>query len=105
TPHSSRGDVFQRRAFLLILVVITIGFLYVVRHFLLTLFLAAVFTGLSHPLYDWFTRKIKYRPAAAVLTLLVLVLCLVLPIAAVIMVAYQQAWVFFQTFDYQVLPA
>jgi predicted PurR-regulated permease PerM len=104
TPQSPRSDAFQRKAFLLILVIISIGFLYVVRHFLLTLFLAAVFTGLSHPLYEKFTRKVKYRPAAAGLTLLVLVLCLVLPIAAVIMVAYQQAWTFFQTFDYQVLP-
>jgi predicted PurR-regulated permease PerM len=86
------------------LAVISVGFLYVVRHFLLTLFLAAVFTGLSHPLYDFLTRKLRSRPAAAGITLLILLLGLVLPIAAVIMVAYQQAWTFFQAFDYTILP-
>ena len=99
-----RESSFQRKAFLLVLAVISLGFLYVVRHFLLTLFLAAVFTGLSYPVYAYLARKVRYRPAAAGLTLLALVLCLVLPIAAVVMVAYQQAWLFFQTFDYQVLP-
>lgn len=100
-PHR---NAFQRRAFLLALTLVSLGFLFMVRHFLLTLFLAAVFTGLSHPLYDRIARVVRSRPIAAGLTLVVLVLCLVLPIAAVIMVAYQQAWTFFQTFDYKILP-
>src|SRR5690606_41684224 len=87
-PHARRHrsplheSSFQRKAFLLVLAVISLGFLYVVRHFLLTLFLAAVFTGLSYPVFEYLARKVRYRPAAAGLTLLVLVLCLVLPIAA-----------------------
>jgi predicted PurR-regulated permease PerM len=99
-PH----DSFQRRAFLLALTVISLGFLYMVRHFLLTLFMAAVFTGLAWPLYEWLLRKVKRPMAASLITVLVLVLVVILPIIAVIMVAYQEAWTFFQNYDYKSLP-
>jgi predicted PurR-regulated permease PerM len=109
-PHSKGPfeeapvDVFQRRAFLILLALISVGFLYVVRYFLLTLFMAAVFTGLSYPLYQFMLRHLRRPAVASAATLLTLILLLILPIAAVIMVAYQQAFVFFQTFDFQSLP-
>lgn len=100
-PHHSS---FQRTAFLLILGLITLGFVFMIRHFLLTLFLAGVFAGLSYPLYLFLSRKMKRRIPASLTTLLILLLVLVLPATAVIIIAYQQAWVFFTGVDYQSLP-
>jgi predicted PurR-regulated permease PerM len=86
--HSSP---FQRKAFLVILAVISVGFLYMVRHFLLTVFLAAVFAGMAHPVYAWLARKLGSRPAGAGVTLLLLVLLFLLPVGAIAFAAYQQA--------------
>lgn len=86
-----RNGSFQRRAFLLILAVITVGFLYMVRHFLLTLFLAAVFAGMANPLFEWLARRIRNRAAAASLTLVLLVLVFLLPVGGIAFAAYQQA--------------
>src|SRR5688572_24885904 len=52
TGHHMTGDRF-RRAFLLILVVaISIAFIAMLRPFLLTILMAAIFAGLAYPLYQ-----------------------------------------------------
>ncbi len=93
-PHHS---AFQRKTFLIALTVITVGFLYVIRDFVLILFLAAVFAGLSNPLFVWLTRKFRYRTVAAAATILLILIVLVLPLAAIITAAYQQAADFIST--------
>ncbi len=98
-------DAFQKKAFLILLILISIGFLFMVRYFLLTLFMAAVFTGLSYPLYKFFLKKLHKPVLASTMTLLCIILVVIIPIGAVIMVAYKQAFVFFQTFDFQSLPS
>jgi predicted PurR-regulated permease PerM len=90
-PPSSHHTAFQRKTFLIALAVITAGFLYVVREFVLILFLAAVFTGLSNPLFEWFARKFRYRAVAAAATIILIFLTIVIPLAAIITAAYQQA--------------
>ena len=46
-----------RQTFLLLLVAaISIAFVAMIRAFLLTILLAAIFTGLSYPMYRWFLR-------------------------------------------------
>jgi predicted PurR-regulated permease PerM len=86
----TRYDRFQRVTFVLMLAAITFGFLIMVRQFLVTLFLAAVFTGLLFPLFNWFTRKLHSKAVAALVTLLLLLILLVLPVAGITMAAYQQ---------------
>ena len=75
-----------RQAFLLVLVaVISIGFVAMIREFLLTILLAAIFTGLSYPMYEWLVRRFNGRAAlAAIGTLLVLVTLVVAPLLAVL---------------------
>jgi predicted PurR-regulated permease PerM len=90
-PPTSHHSSFQRKTFLLALAVISAGFLYVVRDFVLILFLAAVFTGLSYPLFEWFSRKFRYRAVAAAATILLILVVIVIPLAAIITAAYQQA--------------
>ncbi len=72
SPDATPGALQFRRAFLLVLVLgISVLFLLVVRTFLLTVLLAAVFAGLAYPLYRWLLvhmtaamRKPPLRPTA-----------------------------------------
>jgi predicted PurR-regulated permease PerM len=82
-----------RRAFLLGLVfAITLAFLALIRDFLLTIFLAAIFAGLFHPLY---TRLLKLlggrRPLASVLTLVFALLLVVGPLVTIVGLFVNQA--------------
>ncbi len=72
-------------AFLLVLVVfITAIFLDVIRYFLMTILLAAIFSALAQPLFNQLTRLFRGRkgPASAV-TLLILVILVVVPLSLV----------------------
>jgi predicted PurR-regulated permease PerM len=88
---TKRFDRFQRLTFLLMLALVSIGFVVMVRQFLVTLFLAAVFTGLTWPLFMWLSAKLHNRVAGALVTLLLLLVVLVLPLAGIATAAYQQA--------------
>jgi predicted PurR-regulated permease PerM len=75
-----------RQAFLLLLVAaISIAFVAMIRAFLLTILLAAIFAGLSYPMYGWFLRTFRNRSAiAAIATLLVLLTVVIGPLFAVL---------------------
>src|SRR5690606_9036938 len=104
TSSTPSHDTFQRASFLIILGLVTVGFVLMVNYFLLTLFMAAVFTGLSYKDYLLFLREVKQPPLAALTTLTLLPDIVVLPTLAVIVAAYQQAFVFFQKFNSESLP-
>jgi predicted PurR-regulated permease PerM len=82
-----------RRVFLLVLVfAITVAFLALIRDFLLTIFLAAIFAGLFHPLYARLLRILGGRRVlASVLTLLVALLLVVGPLVTVVGIVVNQA--------------
>jgi predicted PurR-regulated permease PerM len=68
-----------RQAFLLLLVTaISVAFVAMVRPFLLTILLAAIFTGLSYPVYQWLLCRFRGRRALAAIATLVLLLTLVI---------------------------
>ena len=75
-----------RQAFLLLLVTaISAAFVAMIRAFLLTILLAAIFTGLSYPLYQWILGRMRGRkPLAAVSTLLLLLVLVMAPLLAVL---------------------
>lgn len=104
TTTPAPKDTFQRASFLVILALVTVGFVLMVNYFLLTLFMAAVFTGLTYKYYLFFLKRVKKPALAALITLFLLLIVVVLPIMAVVMAAYQQAFVFFQNFNYESLP-
>jgi predicted PurR-regulated permease PerM len=82
-----------RRAFLLALVVgISIAFLWMLRSFLMTILLAATFSGFVYPLYARITAWLRGRRyAASGLTLLIVVLGFILPLIAIFSVVLNQA--------------
>ena len=54
-------DARFRKGFLLALVVaITAAFVFVIRDFLMTIFVAAIFSGLAHPLYSAAAEGIRW---------------------------------------------
>ena len=75
-----------RNAFLLLLVVaISFAFFAMIRGFVVTILLAAIFTGLSYPLYQWLLARFGGRRGLAALVSLVLLLTLVIaPLLAVL---------------------
>jgi predicted PurR-regulated permease PerM len=75
-----------RQAFLLLLVVaVSAAFVAMIRRFLLTILLAAIFTGLSYPVYRWLLGRLGNRPAlAAIATLASLLVLVMVPLLAVL---------------------
>jgi predicted PurR-regulated permease PerM len=99
-PRSQgKNGIFQKASFLLYLLAVSAAFLYMLRDFLMPIFMAAVFTGLTYPIYFWLLMKTNNKIIAALITLIGLLLVLVLPLIAVGFVAYQEAVHFFTSLD------
>jgi predicted PurR-regulated permease PerM len=74
-----------RQAFLLLLVTaISVAFVAMIRAFIVTILLAAIFTGLSHPLYKWLLARLGRPALAAVATLALLLGLVIAPLLAVL---------------------
>ncbi len=82
-----------RRVFLLVLVVgISIAFLWILRSFLMTILLAATFSGFVYPLYARLVTRFRGRRyAASGATLLIVVLLVILPLIGIFSVVINQA--------------
>ena len=82
-----------RQTFLVLLVAaISITFVMMVRAFLLTILLAAIFTGLTYPLFARLARRLGGRSGlAAIVTILVLVTLVVAPLLAVLAAGANEA--------------
>ena len=82
-----------RQAFLLLLVTaISAAFVAMIRVFLLTIVLAAIFAGLSYPLYEWILARVGGGKAVAAIATLLLLLALVMaPLLAVLGAGATQA--------------
>ena len=82
-----------RKAFLLVLVAsITVAFVAMLRTFLLTILVAAIFSGLAYPLYARLLGVVRgHRPIASALTLLLVTGLVVGPLFAIAGVVVSQA--------------
>ena len=82
-----------RQVFLLLLVTaISVAFVAMIRTFLLTILLAAIFTGLSYPVYQWLLGRFRGRPAlTAIATLLLLLTLVIAPLLVVLGAAANEA--------------
>lgn len=85
-------DRFQKIFLLLLVIAVTALFGRMLKSFLMSILLAAVFAGLAHPVYRRLLRRLRGRRAlAALVTLALLVLLIVLPLGAVLGVVAAQA--------------
>ncbi len=73
-PDAPPGALRFQQAFLLVLALgISVLFFMVIRRFLVTILLAAVFAGLAYPLFRWLQERTGSRRAGALTLVLVLV--------------------------------
>lgn len=77
-----RSLIFSRVSFVLILLGITVLFAFLVRRFVMPTLLAAITSALFAPLYRWMESRTKTPRVAASLTMVVVLLVFVIPIAA-----------------------
>ncbi|MCZ6916324.1 MAG: AI-2E family transporter [Gemmatimonadetes bacterium] len=97
TVHAMTHTTFDadrfRNAFLLLLVAgISVIFLVMIRHFLMVILLAAILSGLAHPLYRRFTTMLRGRQRlASASTLLVVFLGIVAPLIGLLTIVVAQA--------------
>lgn len=85
-------EKFQKSFLLLLAIGISLLFLAMIRHFLVALFVAAIFSGMAHPLYKWLVRRLKGREAAAsAITILVVLLLIVIPLTGLLGVVAAEA--------------
>ncbi len=87
------GDQPFRKSFLVVLAVgITILFLVMIRQFLLSLLLAAIFSAMAHSIYTALLRRMKDRRALASVSTLVIILVVVgLPLLGLLGLVANQA--------------
>jgi predicted PurR-regulated permease PerM len=82
-----------RKSFLLLLTLgISVLFLAVIRGFLMSVLLAAIFAGMAHPLYKWVLPRLGGRPAwASAATMVILLTVIGLPLIAFLTIVAGQA--------------
>ena len=77
---------------LLMVGAISLLFFYMIRSFLMTIFLAGLFSALSRPLYHFLlARFYKHRHFASVVTILIILLIIVIPLIVLISIVSAQA--------------
>jgi predicted PurR-regulated permease PerM len=83
---------FRKTFLLLMVIVVSLGFLWMLRPFLTTILLAAIFSGLAHPLYARILGVVRgNRPLASALTLLLTLVLVVVPMLAIMGIVVNQA--------------
>jgi predicted PurR-regulated permease PerM len=86
-------ESFRKTFLIILLVVISATFVAMIRYFLLTILLAGIFAGLSHPLYSWILRVFRgHRIVASLATILVLLVVIVVPLLTVLGIVAAEAF-------------
>lgn len=82
-----------RKAFLLAQVIaVSAAFMYVLRSFLMTILIAAIFSGLTYPIYRYLRDRFRgNRPLASALTLLLTLVLVIGPLLGILSVVVNQA--------------
>jgi predicted PurR-regulated permease PerM len=88
----SRNETYRRVFLALLVTAVTIGFVAVMRKFLITLLLAGIFSAMLNPAYERVVLLLRgHRSVASALTLVFIVLVVLLPLALFVGVLVTQA--------------
>jgi predicted PurR-regulated permease PerM len=83
---------WNRITLLLLTLIISLLFLSMIRHFLMTIFLAGIFSGMFQPVFEWFVRRTRgHRSLSSLLTLLVVCLMIIMPLFLLLGIVAGQA--------------
>ena len=92
---------FQNIGFIVLLVLITLFFFYIIKPFFFAVFWAALIAGLFMPLHRALNKKIKNPNLCAGATLVIILLCLILPIGFLINLLVLESFDIYKSFDSQ----
>jgi predicted PurR-regulated permease PerM len=92
---------FQNIGFIILLVIITVFFLYIIKPFFYAIFWAALLAGIFMPLHRVLNKKIKNPNLCASATLVIILLCLIIPIGLLIHLLILEAFDIYKSFDSQ----
>lgn len=84
-PHTESETRFRNAFLLLLVAAISVAFVAMIRAFLITILLAAIFTAVGYPVYRWLlARLVRRRALAALATLALLLMVVIAPLLAVL---------------------
>ena len=66
--------------FFSLLIFITGLFIYIIKPFAYPLFWAAIIASIFYPMYKWFNKKIRVPNLSATISVMIVILCIILPI-------------------------
>ncbi len=89
--YSLNQHAFGKNTFLILLIALVVVFLWMLKPFWSTLFMAVVLTALTYPLYRWVLKKVRVKPIASLATLSLLMLLLFIPMTILITLGYREA--------------
>ncbi len=92
---------FQNIGFIVLLVFITFFFFYIIKPFFFAVFWAALIAGIFMPLHRVLNKKIKNPNLCAGATLVIILLCLIIPSAFLINLLVLEAFDIYKSFDSQ----
>jgi predicted PurR-regulated permease PerM len=85
-------DLVRKRSLLLMVAIISVIFLFMIRNFLMTTLMAAIFSGLIFPIYSRLATAFRGRRSlASITTLLVFVLVILIPLLSLLVIVAAQA--------------
>jgi predicted PurR-regulated permease PerM len=87
-----KKESFNRTTLLILTLAVTALFLHMIQGFLMAIIMAAIFTGLLHPLFLKFTKWFKGKMAlGAMATILFFILIILIPVSGLLLIIVDQA--------------
>ena len=91
-PDSQQQIRFNRNFLLILLLIVSLAFFWIVRIFIVSIVLAATFTTLFYPLYKWLMKKLRgHNNIASLITCIIFLLVLLVPLFIVGEIVVNQA--------------
>ncbi|MCX5848610.1 MAG: AI-2E family transporter [Deltaproteobacteria bacterium] len=92
-------DSFKNIIFFILLGIITVFFAYILKPFFFAIFWAVLIASIFAPLYKLLNKKFKSPNLCASITLVIILLCLILPIGLIIDLLIVEAFDIYKSFD------
>ncbi len=99
--NNKPGIHFQNVGFIILLVFITLSFLYIIKPFFLAVFWAALIAGIFIPLQRFLNKKIKNPNLCAGVTLIIILLCLIIPFGFLVNLLVLEVFDIYKSFGSQ----
>lgn len=91
--YPMKSNPLNKSTILILTISFTILFIFMIKGFLVAIFLASLFAGLLYPLYNWLLKKLKNSTSgAALITVFLFIIVVLIPISGVLIIVAEQAY-------------